>query len=162
MIIEGKNIELFVWDEDDSVWLNIYCSIRSSLNVEAETVVITTIDSGREDEYDGGATNATIDFNGGIALDFLGGWMYENFVDEIGNKHRFLFQMTNSFGDVLSYDMQGIITNVNGGGGVGEHGLFDLSILRSGPMTKIKTYNGALVDSEDNYILDSKGQIIRG
>lgn len=160
MMIRGRDITLFAYDDD--VATPIYCATSCSIAVDAETIPITTINSGREDEYEGGATNGTLDLSSGITLDSVGGWQFEDFVDEVGNKHRFLIQFTNDYGDILSYAMDAIITSVSGRGDVTDFGLFDASMLRSGPMVKIKTIEGGLVDSEGDYIIDSNGKIIRG
>jgi hypothetical protein len=159
MIIKGKDIELYV--RRDDTWVNIVCAISCSLTVDAEAIPITTIDSGREDEYDGGATNATLELSGAMSLDQTDDWQYDDFVDETGNKHRFLFTIADSNGLSIAYDMWGLITSVRGSGDINDHGLFDVSILRSGPMTKLnENEEGNLVDENGDEILDSDGNPI--
>lgn len=161
MTIKGKDIELFV--RRDDTWVNIACALSASLSVDAETIPITTIDSGREDEYEGGATNATIDFSGVMTLDQTSMWQYHEFAEEVGNKHRFLYVFTDSNDLSRAYDMYGIITNVNSRGDFADFGLFDVSVLRSGPMTVItENEDGFLIDHNGDIIFDHNGDPISG
>jgi hypothetical protein len=161
-IVKGKNVTIEVFRDDAWTWIG--CAVSVGIAQEAEQIPITTISSGREDEYaEGGAINATIDFSGATTLDVLGGWQFEDWMDNIGKKFTFRIMWENSYGDILAYEMTALITSVSNQSEVQGFSLFDVSMIRSGAMTKTKEYGeSALLDSEDQPIIDSNGVIIRG
>jgi predicted secreted protein len=159
MMIRGKDIDIYVRQDDE--WWNVACAVSGTISHEADAIAITTIDSGRDRQYIGGARDGRIELSGVMTLDQTTKWQFDNFLDETGNLHRFLFTIADSNGLSIAYDMYGIITSVSGRGEATDFGLFDVSILRSGPMTKLnENEEGNLVDSDGIEILDSDGNPI--
>jgi hypothetical protein len=102
MIVRGKDINLFV--ERDGVFIFSACATNLSIERTAEEINITTANSGIENEYEGGATDATVTLDGVITLDELPGFQYEEWVSAIGTKINVRIEFTNTYGDRLAYN----------------------------------------------------------
>jgi hypothetical protein len=157
--VHGRDMDIFI--ERNGVFVFTACATSCDMEVSAEEINITTADSGRENEYDGGSTDCVGSMDGVITLDTLGGWQYEDWREATGTVIPLRFDMTNVYGDRLRYEMNVLILNVGVQGGVNEHGAFNVSWKRSGAETVTKTIVGGLQDSNLDYILDGNGVIIR-
>lgn len=158
-IIRGKDINIYVDRGGDYVFTA--CATNCSIERTAEEILITTADSGIEDEYEGGATNATGTMDGVITTDALGGWQYEDWVANVGLKVPLKIEFLNGYGDLLTFEMSVLITNVSAQGDVNDYGSFSVGFKRSGAETVTKTIVGGQQDSNLDYILDGNGVIIR-
>lgn len=156
-IVRGKDIDLYV--KRGLGYVPTACATNLSIEETAEEVNITTVDSGRENEYEGGATDASLSFEGVMTLDELSKWQYEDFV--VGNTEQIRVDFVNSYGDALKYEMFVVIISKSAQGDVNDFGSFSISMKRSGAMTSVKTYDNILVDSDGLPILDSDGNLIR-
>lgn len=158
-IIRGRDINIYV--ERGSEFVFTACATNMTYERTAEEIVITTADSGIEDEYEGGATNATGTMDGVITTDALGGWQYEDWLDCVGQKKNIMIDFTNDYGDLLRFEMLVLITNVSAQGDANDFGSFSVGFKRSGAETVTKTIEGGILDSNLDYILDGNGVIIR-
>lgn len=155
--IKGKDVDLYVYRVDE--WVYVACAVSVAINVETEVIPTTTIDSGLENEYESGATDANIDFSGVVVIDVPEAWQFEDFVENVGVKQRFLIRFLNSAGNSISYDMYAIITNVSGRGEQTDIAMFDASMIRSGAMTKLIDFND-VPDDPDSEPPASGGDLV--
>lgn len=157
--VRGRDIDLFIERGGDFVFTA--CATNCSIERVAEEMNITTADSGRENEYKGGATDASITLDGVITLDELGGWQYEEWVANIGEIVSIRMDFTNDYGDRLRYEMNVLITAVGGQGDVNDFGSFNVTMKRSGAETVSKLLNNVITDEDLNPILDENGRPLR-
>lgn len=159
MKVRGKDVSLYVYEGATPV-LTV-CATNLTKTTTAERINVTTVDSDRENEYIGGSTESEITLDGVRTLDIVGSWQAEDFEDNIGEVLRIIIIYTNQYGDILSYDGNVVVTDVSDNNGASEFSTYSIQMVRSGPWTKLKTYENALVDSNGDFILDSNGDIIR-
>lgn len=157
--IKGRDINIYI--ERGVDWVFTACATNLSYERTAEEILITTADSGIEDEYEGGATNASGTMDGVITTDVLGGWQYEEWAASVGQKVNMRIDFTNDYGDLLRYEMNVLITAISVQGDANDFGTFSVGFKRSGIETVTKTIEGGLLDSNLDYILDGSGVIIR-
>jgi hypothetical protein len=135
--IKGKDVLLYV--RVGSEWWLAGCTTTNSLTLTAEEIPITTADSGIEDEYEGGATNAELALSGVGTMDEVTKWQYEDWMDNVGQVKRILYAIEDSVGNYLAYDMNALIRSVSNNADAADFGYFDVSLIRSGAWTKIRT-----------------------
>ena len=56
--VKGRDVKLYI-QKPDLTFKLVACAVGVSMNVEAEEIPTTTVDSGIEDEYDSGAVSYT-------------------------------------------------------------------------------------------------------
>lgn len=158
----GKDVSVYVYRDIAMVPTPVFagCATSCSKDETAEDLNITTADSARENEYIGGAKDATGTVDGLITLDELTKFQYADFIDSVGNVIRILIVYTNSFGDTYSYDAYVLVTSVSDQADATDFANFSVSWKRSGAATITQLFN-ALLDSDGNPILDSDGNLIR-
>jgi hypothetical protein len=159
-LVKGKDVTVYM--EVDSEWVLIMCATSCTKSETSEEVNVTTADSDRENEYIGGSLDCSFTFDGAMTLDIPGRVQYEDLENEIGNVKRFLIVYETSFGDKKNYEADFLITSVDDSNGVNEYSTFSMTAKRSGAPTKTKVWaDDVLLDSEDNPIWDSDGNVIR-
>lgn len=159
MIVRGKDVNVFI--ELSGVYKLAACATTCSSSRTAEKINITTANSGRENEYEGGATDNIITLSGAGTLDEVTAWQFEDWVAAMGTKVNIRLDYTNPYGDRLRYEMAALIDDVNDQGDVNDFWLFDVSMTRSGAETMTKIFDNILVDGIGNPILDGGGNLIR-
>jgi hypothetical protein len=159
MMIEGRNVRLYVYRS--GVPALAVCATNVSKTLSVEQINITTVDSGRENEYIGGSTDSELTLDGVRTLDEITSWQADDFEDQIGEVLRVILIYTNFYGDVLSYDGNVLITGVDDSNPAAEFSTYSISMIRSGAWTKLKSFDSILVDGLGNPILDGNGDLIR-
>lgn len=160
--VRGKDITIAVEGVSGSGDFDFSaCGTNFSTERTAEKINITTADSGKENEYEGGATDGTGSVEGLITLDELTKFQYEDWVAAIGTKKRVQIDYTDTYGDRLRYEMDILIDGVSDRGDVNDFGAFTVTFTRSGAEVVTKVWDHALVDSDGDPIPDSDGDIIR-
>lgn len=157
--VYGEDVDLFVLRDGD--YVATACAASCGITRTAELIPTTTADSGRENEYVGGATDADLTLDGVITLDELGGWQYEEWVANTGEVVSIRMDFTNSYGDRLRYEMNVLITAVGAQGDVNDFGAFNVTMKRSGGETVSKLLNNVITDEDLNPILDENGRPLR-
>lgn len=161
-LVRGRDINIYVEKVDASgAYVVGGCATNLSMEVTAEEINITTADSGKENEYDGGATDCSVGLDGVITIDELPFFQYEDWRAAIGTKKNVQIDFTDSYGDMLRYQMTILITGVSAQGDANDFGSFSISAKRSGAETVTKIYDHSLVDGAGELILDGGGNIIR-
>jgi predicted secreted protein len=156
----GKDVTLYVY-RSGSPALTV-CATNLSRRESVETLNITTIDSGRANEYVGGSTDSEVTLSGVRTLANVSDWQIDDF--EIGNTERIIIIYLDSAGNSVSYDGNVLITGVEDDNGAADFSTYTVTMLRSGAWTKL--YNVVvgdlhyLVDGNGDYILDSNGDYI--
>lgn len=158
----GRDINLYVEKVNDSgVFKFSSCATNLSMEVTCEEILITSADSGIEDEYQGGATNCSVSMEGVITIDELSKFMYEDWRASVGKKKKIRIDFTDSYGDRLRYEMTILVTSVSAQGDAADFGSFSISGKRSGAEIISKGYDHILEDSLHDPILDLNGDLIR-
>lgn len=158
--IRGRDINIYIERGTDN-WVFTACATNMSYERTAEEISITTADSGIENEYEGGATDATGTMDGVITTDAIGGWQYEDWGANVGLKVPLRIDFTNDYGDLLRFEMTVLITNVSAQGDANDYGSFSVGFKRSGIETISKTIEGGLQDENSDYLLNENGVILR-
>jgi hypothetical protein len=156
MMVEGRNVKLYVYRS--GVPVLTVCATNVTRRETVETINITTVDSGRENEYIGGATDAEITLEGVRTISQLADFQVSDF--EVGDVYRIIIIYTDASGSTLSYDGNVLITGIDDSNGAGEFSTYTVSMLRSGPWLKLFNVSGILVDGFGNPILDGEGNYI--
>lgn len=159
MFTRGRDINICIERDGDFVFTA--CATNCSIERTAEEINITTADSGKENEYVGGATDASITLDGVITVDELGGFQYEEWVAAIGSKVNMEMDFTNQYGDRLRYTMSVLVTAVGAQGDANDFGMFNITMKRSGAETVSKIFDNILVDLAGDPILTPDGKLIR-
>lgn len=156
-VVLGRDVHLYVYR--DAVAVLTVCATNLTKRETAEQINITTIDSGRENEYIGGATDSDLSLEGLITLDELPKQQYEDF--EVGENYDVLMTYTNSWGDRLAINGNVLVTGIDDNNGAADFSNYTISMIRNGAWTKVKTFDNILVDGPGNPILDGNGDLIR-
>jgi hypothetical protein len=135
MKVRGKDVNIYVRVGSD--WVVAGCATSCTLNVTADVIPTTTADSGRDRTVKGGARNAELTLSGVVTLNETSMWQYEDWMDNYGEVLRVLFEMTDEGGSQLAYDMNALVTNVSNSAPADNYDVFDVSMVRSGAMTKV-------------------------
>jgi hypothetical protein len=157
--VKGKDVTLYVYRGGSPT--PAVCATNVSRRETVETLNVTTIDSGRENEYRGGSTDSEATLTGVRTLG-SSNWQIDDF--EIGNIERIIIVYLDSAGNSVSYDGNVLITGVDDDNGASDFSTYTVTMLRSGAWTKL--YNVVvgdlhyLVDGNGDYILDSNGDYI--
>lgn len=159
-VIIGRKVTLYI--SRDAGYVPVACATGCSIEVDAEEIETTTVDSGRDRDYVGGMRDASLTVEGIVTLDETPSFQFDELVDLVGETEVLLITFTNSFGDLLSYQMTVLITSVHADAPVTGFNSFSAEFKRCGAWVKNKTYNGLVLDSTGNPIKDSQGYYIRG
>lgn len=157
MKIRGKDVNLYVYRDGSPV--AAVCATNVSTRETAGTLSTLTMGGGKNRTYKSTAKDATITLDGVRTIDETSKFQAEDF--EAGDELQIIIIYTNDYGDVLSYDMNVIVTETSDSNEVSEFGTYSISMLRSGPWTKLKTYEGILIDGNGDPIFDGNGDLIR-
>jgi predicted secreted protein len=156
----GKDVTLYVY-RGGSPALTV-CATNLTRRGSVEPLNITTVDSGRENEYIGGSTDSEVTLSGVRTLANTSDWQIDDF--EIGEIERIIIIYLDSAGNSVSYDGNVLITGIEDENGAADFSTYSVTMLRSGAWTKL--YNVVvgdlhyLVDGNGDYILDSNGDYI--
>lgn len=153
----GKNVVMYVYR--DSVPVLTVCATNLSRKQTAGSVSRLVRGAGSNRIYSSTIKDETLTLDGLTTLDDVGRWQYDEF--NPGDALHILISYTNSYGDVLSYDGNILVTGIDDNNQAGDFSSYSISMVRSGAWTKLKTYNGALLDSFGDPIWDSNGELIR-
>jgi hypothetical protein len=156
MMVEGRNAKLYVYR--DSAAVLTVCATNVTRRETAETINITTVDSGRENEYIGGATDAEITLEGVRTINQPVDWQVDDF--QIGESHHIILVYEDAGGNALSYDLNVLITEISDSNGAGEFSTYSVSMIRSGPWIRLFNVGGVLKDQYGNPITDQYGNYI--
>lgn len=156
-MIKGKDVNIYVYVE--GVPVAAVCATNVSTRETSGMISTLTMGGGKHRTYKPTVKDATITLEGVRTVDRPGRFQAEDF--EAGNEHQIIIIYTNDYGDVLSYDMNVLITETADSNPASEFSSYSVSMVRSGPWTKLKTFDNILTDGEGEPIIDSNGTVIR-
>lgn len=159
MKIRGKDVNLYVYVAGTPT--AAVCATNVSTRATAGTLSTLTMGGGKDRTYVSTARDATITLDGVRTLGETG-FEADNFI--AGDELHIIIIYTDDAGDVLSYDMNVIVTECSDSNPAEDFGTYSISMLRNGPWTKLKTVVSGgvnyLVDMNGDYIYDSNGDLI--
>jgi hypothetical protein len=158
----GRNVHLYVY-ESGVPTLTVCGTNVSRREILSDKINITTVDSGRENEYgSGGSTDSELVLDGVRTLSLTTNWQADDW--EIGEVYRVILIYMDALGNSVSYDGNVLITGIDDSNPADNHSTYSVTMLRSGSWTKLSNVpvgeSFALVDSNGDYILDGNGDFI--
>lgn len=152
MKIRGKDVNLYVYVGGSPV--PAVCATNVSTRETSGILSTLTRGGGKVRTYKPTVKDATITLDG---VRTLGEADFEADSFRAGDELHIIIIYTDDNGDSLSYDMNVIVTETSDSNEASAFGTFSISMLRSGPWTKLKT----VVSGGVNYLVDSNGDYIR-
>jgi predicted secreted protein len=135
--VKGKDVNLYIYRSGSPILA--VCATNISKKTNAERINITTVDSGRENEYIGGSTDSELTLEGVRTLDEPGSWQADDFEEMIGEVIRVLLIYTDTAGNNVIYDGNTLIADVDDSNNVSEYSTFSVTLVRNGVWTKLNT-----------------------
>jgi hypothetical protein len=160
MKIRGKNVNLYVYIGGTPT--AAVCATNVSIRETAGTLSTLTMGGGKTRTYKPTVKDATITLDGVRTLGETG---FEADDFRAGDELHIIIIYTDDSGDSLSYDMNVVVTETSDSNPVDSFSTYSISMVRSGPWTKLKTVTGGggihyLADMNGDYIYDMNGDLI--
>src|SRR4051812_47566642 len=109
--INGKDALMYVFR--DSAWVLTVCAKQVSIEWEVEDINIATVDSGTDNDYVAGFSDATASIDGLVTIDEVSRYQFHEWVRNRRSIHRIKIVLTNSFGDYLQYEFRAKIQRIS-------------------------------------------------
>lgn len=157
--IRGKDV--FMWVQRSGDYVLTVCCKSIGMDYDVEDIPTATKGSGTNNDYKAGYSDATLTMESLSTIDQLPRYQFWEFIENRRQKHQVKIVLTNTYGDILQYEFMAKIQRIGWAADVKARVPNSLSMKVCGDITSTVIYN-ALQDSDDEFILDSEGYLIRG